>query len=474
MPSLHTSTGQLARLKAKEVLFVRSVEQYARQHLSGIKRRTGESYAEHGMEVAAVLHECVSDTSLIAVAILHDILVHPDGKVLLQNSPLKQGEQQLIEYMHSLRRLHIDSRTKDLDKVIDAFLQDERLLPLRMAHRLNDVRNIHRFQGRLKKQIARETLHMYSAIAGRLGMHAWRYEMEDICFHITQPKIARSVMEQFETMHVLDKMSLTHTHKFLEKILRKEKIPCEIEERVKGLFSTYRKMVLKKRAFQELTDRLAIRIVVPTTMDCYRTLALVHTHMHPIPGKLKDYIGSPKENGYQSIHSVVYPLPGVTEQPIEIQIRSRDMHELCEFGAASHAHYKSLHYALSARPARVNLFRNLENLREESRSPRQFEQALRKYFNEDHAAIFDGRNNLYHLRKPATALDFVVHAYPEQYPFAHAVYINGRRRQLDTPKQDGDIVDTRFRKTRQITKNWLSYCTHRHTKSGIVSALSMQ
>lgn len=459
-----TLVSTLAQKKAKDVLFLRSVEDFAKEHLSGIRRRTGESYTVHGAEVAAVLHECVSDPSLLAVAVLHDILVHPEGKKLLRTSPLKPAEKKLIEYMHGLRRLHIDSRTKDLDKVVDAFLKDERLLPLRMAHRLNDVRNIHRFRGKLKKQIANETLHMYSAIAGRLGMHAWRYEMEDVCFHVTQPKLANSVQAQFDAVASLDQLSLQHTKKFLEKILREAGISASLEERIKGLYSTYRKMVIKKRAFHELTDRLAIRIIVPTAMDCYKTLAIVHAHMHPIPGKLKDYIGSPKENGYQSIHTVVFPLPGVTEQPIEIQIRSTDMHESCEFGAASHAHYKSFHYALSAKPARVNLFRNLEYLREESRSPRQFEQALRKYFNEDHVAIFDAKNNLYHMRQPATVLDFLVLAFPGQFAFTQYVSVNGRRRSLDTELHDGDIVEAHFKKTVQAAKQWLAYCEHRHTK----------
>lgn len=450
---------------------IAAAQEFAKKHLHSIKRRTGESYAAHGIEVAVVLSEGVEDSSLTAVAVLHDILVHPDGISLLEASPLTAQEKNLVREMYELRRLHINSRTKDLDKVVDAFLQDERLLPLRMAHRLNDIRHLDRFRGKLRKQIADETLHMYSAIAGRLGLHAWRHEMEDICFQISYPKMARKVQQQFDQSRAIDQVSLKHTKRFLEKILKKQGIHAEFEERIKTLYSTYRKMVLKQRPFHELTDRLALRILVDDAMDCYKVLALVHAHMHPIPGKLKDYIGSPKENGYQSIHTVVYPLPGVTEQPIEIQIRSREMHARCEFGAASHGEYKNFLYALQTKPARVELFRNLENLRAEASSPKQFEDALRKYFSEDHVAIFDTKNNLYHLRKPATALDFVALSAPHRFSHLKEIFINGRRRPLDTVLHDGDIVDAAYSAKKVLQREWTYLCVHHTTKKKIKELL---
>ena len=230
--------------------------------------------------------------------------------------------------------------------------------------------------------------------------------------------------------------------------------------RIKSLYSTYRKMVLKQRTFDQITDRLALRIIVDTLDDCYRALGIVHRHLHPIPGKLKDYIGAPKENGYQSIHSVVYPLPGVTEQPIEIQIRARDMHHACEFGTAAHGQYKESVYALQSQTSRVNLFRNLESLREESRDPKQFEQALRKYFREDHIAVFDARNNLFHFRKPASVLDFVCHVYPSRFHLLKEVFLNGRRRTPDTRLEDGDTVDAVFGRSPRIAKEWMYACCH--------------
>lgn len=448
------------------------VTEYAHSHLAKIARRSGESYAEHGCEVAKVLNESSNDASLLSVAILHDMLVHDDGPCLLSASPLKKEERELVVQMHGLRRLHIDESTKDLDTVIDSFMEDTRLLPLRMAHRLNDVRHLHRFLPTLRKQIAKETLHMYTAIAGRLGMHAWRYEMEDTCFPIVQPKACAGLAARFEEVATLDKSCLDHVATFLKENLRDEGISCHTDYRIKGLYSTYRKMVIKKRRFEELTDRLAVRIMVPEVMDCYRALAVVHACMHPIPGKLKDYIGAPKENGYESIHTVVYPLPGITEQPMEIQIRTESMHQLCEHGPAAHAEYKTLMYALNARPARVSLFRNLENLREEARSPKQFQEAMRMYFREDHIAVFDSDNNLYHFKQPVSALDFVCRVYPTRCGKLKEVRINGRKRHISLRLHDGDIVEAKFARENTAKKSWEDACFHTGNKKHLHALLS--
>jgi len=447
-------------LSTKDAKRLRSVHSFSCKHLSKLRRRSGESYAKHGLEVATVLRECCKDASLLAIALLHDLLLHPDGEECLRESPLSADECAIVQKMHALRRLHIDARTEDLDLAIESFMEDPRLLPLRMAHRLNDIRHLTRFPQKLRRHIAHESLHIYTAIAGRLNMHLWRYEMEDRCFAVLQPKMTGYLHTRFKQMEELDLECLTQAMAFLSRKLKKQRISCMLQHRIKGIYSTYRKMTIKRRKFEELTDRLAIRIIVPDTDACYRALGVVHSAMHPVPGKLKDYIGAPKENSYRSIHTVVYPLPGVSEQPIEIQIRSKSMHEESEFGSSSHSEYKAAFHSLRHNHARVNLFRNLQNLRTEARSPKQFEAALRKYFSEDHLALFDSHNNLYHLRKPAAALDFVCHAFPKQIPFLKEMRVNGRKSALDTPLRDGDIVEPVFGAQVMVRKEWLEACRH--------------
>ena len=437
---------------------------YAKKHLSGIRRSDSNNYAHHGVKLATVLAEGLQNVSLFSVAILHDLPIHPEGKKLLESSPLNPNEREMVKEMFELRHLHIDSTTQDLDRMINSFIKTDGVTVLRMAPRLNDVRNIHLFNLKRRKEIARETLHMYSAIAGRLGMNTWRYEMEDLSFLVSHPFIAENLKKQFNEYRQLDLSCLRQTTRFLKNKLNEQKIQCTMEQRIKTLYSSYRKMVLKKRRFEDMTDRLAIRIITDTELDCYKALGVVHAFTHPIPGKLKDYIGTPKENGYQSIHTVIYPLPGVSQQPIEIQIRTHTMHQKCEFGTIAHAEYKNSLYTINLSPARVSLFKNLKSLKEEVRSPKEFATVLRKYFDENQIAIFDFENNLYHIKKPATALDFVCRVYPERYKKLREVRINGRIRPFDTPLNDGDVVNAKFGRVLVVNKKWVNGCLHSHSR----------
>lgn len=431
---------------------------FAQRYLLPLERRTNQNYAEHGLEVAKTVAEISDDPIHLSVALLHDLLLHPKGKSLLKKSPLSQEGRALLRHMHSLRRLRIDANTRDLDAVIDAFSHSEDLLLLRMAHRVNDVRHMDRFTLKTKKALAHETLHMYSAIAGRLGLHRWRTEMEDTCFHVLQPRAAKHLLEQFERHRRVDMLNLEHARQYVLSLLKSAGISCTIELRLKGLYSTYRKMLLKRRRFEELTDRLALRIIVPTSGDCYRVLGIVHGAFHPIAGKLKDYIGAPKENGYRSIHTVVYPLPNVSEQSIEVQIRTKEMHEECEFGLASHAQYKQWLYTLGSRQSRANLLRNLQNLRTEARSLKHFEQTLRTYFRDDQLVLFDENDTVYHLPSPVSALDFVCHANPSRVSRLKSIRVNGREEPLSRLLHDGDVVEALFTQKRAFLPDWCSFC----------------
>ncbi len=439
---------------------LQSAEVFAREHIENIRRGSGESYAEHGREVASVLSEITDDASLFRVATVHDILEHPDGEKLLNQALLTDDERSLVRQMYRLRRRHIDENTDDLDLVIDAFLEDPRVMFLRMAHRMNDIRHLDRFRRDRRRELAHETLHMYSAISGHLGFHRWRWQMEDICFQELQPRTFRSLQKQFRASESVDHTCLEHTRLFLIGKLQESGLTATIDWRIKGIYSTYRKMVLKQRTFFDLTDRLALRILLPTVDDCYRALGIVHAAMHPVPAKLKDYIGLPKANGYRSIHTAVYPLAGVTELPIEIQIRTHDMHRECEGGVAAHGTYKNVHYALSTKTARVNLFRNREHLRSFSETPADFERALRTSFSDEDMLIFDDKDQCYHIHPPATALDFACTTLKLDPRIVEAVRINGRALSLSTVLRDGDTVRVITGKVTMSREQLIRSCHH--------------
>ena len=448
----------LQRIPEAEREKLSQVYAYSAEHLSSVRRRNGIDYSTHGLEVASVFSECSNDASIISVAFLHDILLHPQGEHLLSGAPLTQKEKNSVRIMNRLRRLHIDSNKMDLNRFIEAISEESYLIPLRIAHRLNDIRSLSLFDDELKEKMAHESLHMYAAIAGRLSMHSWRYEMEDICFRFLQKETVTGLLGKFEEYKKLDQISFSHAVKYIGKKLDEAGIHHRIDYRLKSLYSTYRKMIVKNRKFEDMTDRLAVRIITKNTEDCYRALGIVHAHMHPIAGKLKDYIGIPKENGYQSIHTVVYPLPGVTEQPIEIQIRTEEMHKACEYGVAAHGEYKNANYSLRTNYSHVNLIKNFQLLCAKGRSPEQFENTLRTYFDENHMAIFDSDNNLYHVKRPANILDFMCLLYPKKLANLKEVRLNGRVVPIDTALHDGDIVDPRFTKKPTINISWIKAC----------------
>ena len=448
---------------------IERVSAFCTKHLSGMQRRSGEAYAEHCHEVASVVREVSDNPDLLCAALLHDLPLHPDVDELLPRSPLSQVQRDMVMSMHRVRRLHIDAKTKDLDTVLRVFTSDQRLLPLRMAHRLNDVRHLKRFSVSLARRISRETLHMYSAIAGRLSMHQWRHEMEDTCFLFLQTATANNLRQQFAHFAPSDRQCLKHTQALLQKELAARDIAATVSTRTKTLYSSYRKMIVKRRRLEELTDRLAVRIVTKTVDECYRALGAVHASLHPIPGKLKDYIGAPKENGYQSIHTVVYPLPGVTEYPVEIQIRTEDMHQACEYGAAKHADYKHCLYGLQSRFARIDLFNNLLVLRESAHSPEQFATLLRTYFSDNQVVLFDGDGGLHHMRSPLTALDFGCQTAGLRIRFLKNIRVNGRTASFDTALKDGDTVECQFGRTVLSVDGWEKWCRQTSSKKHLRS-----
>ncbi|MDD4351633.1 MAG: HD domain-containing protein [Candidatus Gracilibacteria bacterium] len=445
------------------------LKRFLEDNLNEVKRRTGQAYAGHGMEVAKVLRELTEDPKLLCCAMAHDLLMHPEGENLLRKAPLTSEEKKIVVKMHQLRRLHIDENVRDLDTVLNAFVHDEEIIILRLAHRLSDIRKIEDFEPGLKKRIARESLFMYAPIAGRLGFNAWRKEIEDVCFRILHPKHALHLESKFEKYADFDKKCLEQTAKFINKHLQKIGIKPEMQKRIKGLYSTYKKLLSGDQSFRDISDRLAVRVIVDSIDDCYRVLGIVHRIMRPIPDAFRDYIGSPKDNGYRSIHTAVYPLPGVTEQIVEVQIRTHRMHQECEYGLAAHFRYKQAKYALTDNIAKVDILRNFEALRIETSSPEKFQEVLQNYLAGKKLIIFDQNNKIYHINKPASVLDFTFVIYGKRCLYLKQAYVNGRERPFEYLLHDGDTVRLVFAKTETFHKNWLNQCQKKASKDFLKS-----
>lgn len=464
--------GNKKRVELKERDSVSELEVFVKKHLSNIIRKhTGESYAEHSIKMTATLKELTDDPTLLRGSMAHDVLMHPNGKNLLKEIDLSKREAKIVQKMHQLRRLHIDENVQDLGFVVRSFTNDKDIIILRLAHRLCDIRNIGKFKGDIKKSLARETIFAYGPIAGRLGFNAWRREMEDVSFAVLHPRYAKQLKDQFEAYRKFDLTCLRQTKKFVEKNLEKAGIKAEVHYRIKGVYSTYKKLLSSKYTFRTMPDRLAVRILVNTIDDCYRTLGIIHKIMRPMAKGVKDYIGAPKDNGYRSIHTVVYPLPHITEQQIEVQIRTLEMHQDCEFGLAAHYKYKHLNYALADHLSPVDILRNFETLRIETKSPQRFKEVLQNHLAGNKLIIFDQDNNIYHIGRPATVLDFVCLTQKKRCSKLKEVYVNGRPQPFAYTLHDGDTVRLSFAKHKTLKKDWLNFCQKKVNKEFLKSLL---
>lgn len=450
--------GNLSKLK--DSLF------FSQDYLDRIRRKKFESYADHGVRVSETLSEVTDDPSLLSIALLHDILNHPNGKKLLSNSPLNKSEQRAIIKLHTLRNLRIDINKKDLDKVIKEFSRDYRLLLVRMAHRISDARALELLSKKKAKKIARETLLIYALLADKMGLRRWRYEMEDICFKYLYEKNSKKIEKQFKKYKKNDKDCLKHTKNYLSKEFKKANMNCRIEGRIKSLYSTYSKMVVKNKSFDEILDRLALRIIVNNTEDCYKALGVIQLSMHPIIGELKDYIASPKENGYRSLHTTIYPLPKISNRPMEIQIRSAKMHLECENGIASHLQYKIDNYNMRYSPkSRVDLIKGLEIIRSEIHSSDNFSKALRQHSRGKRLTIFDEKNRIYNIEKPANLLDFVCSTYGKRVAYLKEAKINGSISNIFSLIKDGDVIEVKFQKKSKISRSWIRKCLQKSSRN---------
>ncbi|MBD3327967.1 HD domain-containing protein [Candidatus Peregrinibacteria bacterium] len=448
-------------LKEGDAENIKKAADFSFKYLSNIPRRSGESYFQHGMEVAGTLKEVSNDPKLLRVGLIHDLYVHPQGKKLVNELGLSADDKSLIQGMYGLRRLHIDKKTDDLDHVVNTIIRDPRLVIMRMAHRMNDVRNLERFSERMARNLAGETLHMYSAIVGKLNMNIWRREMEDTCFKWLYPESANSIQYQMDRVKKMDEACLIYASEFLHRKLGEHGLKVKISSRIKGVYSAYRKMLIKNLNFGELYDRLAIRILVDKEEDCYKALWVVHKYMNPVFGLMHDYIGMPKENGYQSLHTVVHPLSGVTDRSMEVQIRTHEMHSTCEFGVAAHGNYKKVNYSLTRPGARVNLLRNLSVMKQGIESVDKLDVVMQQQYIGDHMLVFDNNNNIHYVPKPSTALDFVCTIHGAKVNRLKEVRVNGRKQSMGTLLNDGDTLEVSFSRQKVLKRNWKDYCEGR-------------
>jgi GTP diphosphokinase / guanosine-3',5'-bis(diphosphate) 3'-diphosphatase len=409
------------------------------------RRASGDPYISHPLEVAAILTDLKLDDATIAAALLHDTIEDTDATRAEIDRVFGHEIGLLVEGLTKLKRLELVSKeakqAENLRKLLLAVADDVRVLLIKLADRLHNMRTLGHQPPDARRRTADETLEIYAPLAGRMGMQQMREELEDLAFRELNPEGYKILGERLEALAARSSTWTTEIEQQLTKKLADRGIAAEVSGRRKRVYSIWRKMERKAVGFEQLSDILGFRVVVGSIAECYQALGIVHTTWPVVPGRFKDYISTPKQNDYRSIHSTVI---GPGKQRVELQIRTREMHQIAEYGIAAHALYKDARGSPTEKLSRESsayawLRRTIELLAEGS-NPEEFLEHTKLELFHDQVFCFTPKGKLIALPRGATPIDFAYAVHTDIGNMAVGAKINGKIGPLSSALQNGDEV----------------------------------
>ncbi|WP_029007090.1 RelA/SpoT family protein [Azospirillum halopraeferens] len=418
-------------------------------------RASGDPYFSHPLEVAGILTTLKLDAATIVTALLHDTV--EDTVATLEDLERLFGKEiaRLVDGVTKLSRLEMHSeqakQAENFRKLVLAMSEDIRVLLVKLADRLHNMRTLHHLKKPEKRRrIARETLEIYAPLAERIGMHQVKDELEDLAFAELNPDARDSILAQLARLRSEGEDRVERIIAELTAIMNAEGLPdVQITGREKTPYSIWRKLQLKNVSFEQLSDIMAFRVVVETVGECYQALGIIHSRYPVVPGRFKDYISTPKPNGYKSLHTGVI---GPERNRIEVQIRTREMHEVSELGVAAHWAYKQGQPREGAREYRW--LRELLDILEHAQKPEEFLEHTKLELFQDQVFCFTPKGDLIALPRGATPVDFAYAVHSEVGDHCVGAKINGRMLPLRTQLQNGDQVEIVTSKAQSPVPGW--------------------
>ena len=409
------------------------------------KRASGDPYISHPLEVAAILTDLKLDDATIAAALLHDTIEDTDATRAEIDRIFGHEIGLLVEGLTKLKRLELVSKeakqAENLRKLLLAVADDVRVLLIKLADRLHNMRTLAHQPPAARRRTADETLEIYAPLAGRMGMQRMREELEDLAFRELNPEAYKVLSERLDALAARSRAWINEIEQQLTKKLAASGIAAEVSGRRKRVYSIWRKMERKAVGFEQLSDILGFRVVVGSVAECYQALGIVHTTWPVVPGRFKDYISTPKQNDYRSIHSTVI---GPGKQRVELQIRTREMHQIAEYGIAAHALYKdelgSPTEMLSRESSAYAWLRHTIEMLAEGSNPEEFLEHTKLELFHDQVFCFTPKGKLIALPRGATPIDFAYAVHTDVGNMAVGAKINGKIGPLSSPLQNGDEV----------------------------------
>ena len=435
----------------------------------GQNRRSGEPYITHPLAVAGILAELRLDAETLCAAILHDTLEDTKlGRGVLV-AAFGETVAELVDGVTKLEQIEFKDRqeaaAESLRKMLLAMARDLRVILIKLADRLHNMRTIGAMAPASRRRIARETLEIYAPIAQRLGMNRIKSELQDLGFQALHPFRHAVIRKRIQSQPVLRREAMATIEAALAQKLAKEKIPNRLVGRVKSPYSVYTKMRVENKSFDEVMDVFGVRIVVERVLNCYFVLGLAHALFKPLDGRFRDFIAIPKANGYQSLHTVLF---SPFNSPIEVQIRTEDMDQLAERGIAAHWMYKSGDRSKSSAEVRANdWLAGLLESQEVTGSPTEFLENVRVDLFPDEVYLFTPKGDILSLPRNATALDFAYAVHTDLGDHAVAARVDKQLVPLRTRLQSGQLIEIIRAPSATPSPAWLEFVVSSKARTAI-------
>ena len=464
-------------LDEKQIGFVKKAYDFAAKMHADQKRRSGEPYIIHPIQVANILAQMKMDEETLAAAFLHDVVEDTDTTLQQLKEMFGAKVAMLVDGVTKLGKIeYISKEERQIEnyrKMFLAMAQDIRVVIIKLADRLHNMRTMKYMPVHKQQSISKETLEIYAPLANRLGIYTIKWELEDMAFRYRDPELYYNLVEQVKTKRKEREAMINDAMETLRQELDRVNIRCEIQGRPKNFYSIYKKMMRDHKELNEIYDLLAIRVLVDTVKDCYGTLGIVHGLWRPIPGRFKDYVAVPKSNMYQSLHTTVAFTNG---QPLEIQIRTFEMHRISEFGIAAHWRYKE---SGGSNPAtgsdktyaeKLSWLRQLLEWHNDMSDSKDFVNTVKMDVFADEVFVFTPRGDVIDLPVGSVPIDFAYRIHTDVGNRCIGAKVNGRIVPLDYKLSNGDIVEVITSKQASgPSRDWINIAGSSDTRNKIKS-----